>query len=146
VWFSGSFTYYVTPGISASKLAAYEAAANRLLGVRLTPDLVWALSPWSWLIDWFVDLGALISGLQQIVLDGAVMWYGYVMAHTTVDHHYVLNHIRPRNMSQEVTLWQTFRTETKQRVRATPFGFGASPNALSMKQWSILAALGISRV
>jgi hypothetical protein len=145
IWFSGAFTYYVTPGISSSKLAAYEAAANKLLGTRLTPSLVWELAPWSWLTDWFVDMGALIGNIQSAVLDGSVMWYGYVMCRQRAGSLYTNTGIR-LNKQPAMTVQAYYRTETKQRVRASPFGFGLSPNAFSMKQWSILAALGISKV
>jgi len=146
VWFSGSFTYYVTPSMSNGRLAAYEAAADRLLGSRLTPELVWNLAPWSWLTDWFFDIGAFIGNLDAMILDGSVMWYGYVMAHREVSHLYQLSGYGLTNHASPV-LWQEFISESKQRIRATPFGFGLSPNAdFSMKQWSILAALGITRV
>jgi hypothetical protein len=144
VWFSGSFTYYVTPGISPGKLAKYEAAANKLLSSRLTPELVWQLTPWSWLTDWFFDIGAFIGNLDAMILDGSVMWYGYVMANRRTSDVYTLSGYGLKNHDSPV-LHQVFSTETKQRVRATPFGFGLSPNTFSMKQWSILAALGISR-
>lgn len=145
VWFSGSFTYYVTPGLSQSKLSRYEAAANKLLGSRLTPHLVWQLAPWTWLTDWFVDFGTFISNLEAMVLDGSVMWYGYVMATQQRSHTYHLTGSRLQGGS-ELLLEQQFTAVTKQRVRATPFGFGLSPNTdFSMKQWTILAALGITR-
>jgi len=146
VWFSGCFTYYVSPGLSASKLAAYEAAANKLLGVRLTPELIWNLTPWTWLSDWFVDLGSIINGLQSLLLDGSVMWYGYVMASQYREAMYTLDGVRLKNASAPISLSQRFIAETKQRQRATPFGFGLDPNGFSQKQWTILAALGISRL
>jgi hypothetical protein len=146
VWFSGSFTYYITPGMSPGKMQAYEAAANRLLGSRLTPDLIWQLTPWTWLTDWFVDFGSLIRNLEAMVLDGSVMWYGYVMASQVKSNTYSLSGSR-LNDGTPLNLEQQFTAVTKQRVRATPFGFGLSPQTdLSMKQWSILAALGITRV
>ncbi len=145
VWFSGAFTYYVTPGMNASDLAKYEAAADRLLGSRLTPELVWNLTPWTWLTDWFVGIGDFITNLQAMILDGSVMWYGYVMSHKHVSHLYSLAGYRLKS-TPSPWLWQEFNAEVKQRVRATPFGFGLSPDTeFSMKQWSILAALGISR-
>lgn len=146
VWFSGSFTYYISPGMSSNKMQAYEAAADRLLGSRLTPDLVWQLTPWTWLTDWFVDFGSLIQNLEAMILDGSVMWYGYVMATQERSNTYHLTGSRLRD-GTALNLEQQFTAITKQRVRATPFGFGLSPNTdLSMKQWSILAALGITRV
>lgn len=145
VSFAGAFTYYVTPGIQPDRLNAYRRAADRLLDTDLTPELLWQLSPWSWLTDWFFDFDALLGNLQNLVLDGSVMWYGYVMCHQKATYLYQLSGYSLKNHDSPV-LFQEFNTEIKQRVRATPFGFGLSPNAFSMKQWSILAALGITRV
>jgi hypothetical protein len=38
-----------------------------------------------------------------------------------------------------------FRRETKERIRATPFGFGLNLSALDARQWSILVALGMTK-
>jgi hypothetical protein len=144
-WFSGAFTYYVSPGLHESKMAKYEAQMNILYGTRLTPKLLWELAPWTWLSDWFIDIGSLINNLQSLVLDGSVMWYGYVMSNQVITDTYSLGGYVLKG-APSPTLTQSFSSECKQRVRATPFGFGASPNSFNMKQWSILAALGISRV
>jgi hypothetical protein len=144
-WFSGAFTYYVSPGLYESKMAKYEAQMNILYGTRLTPKLLWELAPWTWLSDWFIDIGSLINNLQSLVLDGSVMWYGYVMSNQVITDTYSLGGYVLKG-APSPTLTQSFSSECKQRVRATPFGFGASPNSFNMKQWSILAALGISRV
>jgi hypothetical protein len=145
VWFSGCFTYYVSPGMNPSKLGAYEAAADRLLGSRLTPELIWNLTPWTWLSDWFVDIGDVVNGIQALVLDGSVMWYGYVMASQYRENMYTLSGVKPKG-ENPMTLSQRFIAETKQRQKATPFGFGLDPSGFSGKQWAILAALGISRI
>jgi hypothetical protein len=39
-----------------------------------------------------------------------------------------------------------YSVEAKQRIRASPFGFGLTESGLSTKQKLILAALGITRV
>jgi hypothetical protein len=35
--------------------------------------------------------------------------------------------------------------EQKRRIKSTPFGFGLSPGSFTARQWSILAALGMTR-
>jgi len=141
VWFSGAFSYYITPGMSEGKMAAYESQANYLLGTRLTPDLLWNLTPWTWLLDWFVDFGTFVSNTQAMILDGQVMWYGYVMCHSFEEHTY---HRPLANL--QAGIFQTWRSDTKQRVRATPFGFGLNPSIdFNARNWAILAALGITR-
>lgn len=139
VWFSGSFGRFVTPGMqNANRFTEFEAKANALLGTRLTPETLWNLSPWSWLVDWQVDIGAMLSILTRQLLDGSVMWYGYTMANSRkVDtYSHTAGYVPPMSVT----------TDIKQRNMATPFGFGLSPQTdFSPKQLAILAALGITR-
>jgi len=135
-WFSGSFTYW---------LPAHDSAKYRLLllrvvyGVDLTPRLLYELMPWSWLIDWFTNVGPVISGLQEQYLDGLVAPYAYIMGHyrkkvtTTV--------VGPLCTAQTIDLW-----EVKAREPATPYGFGLQAGDFTDKQNAILAALALSRL
>jgi hypothetical protein len=139
VWFSGCFGRFVTPELSKlNRFTEFEAKANALLGTRLTPETLWNLTPWSWLVDWQIDIGAMLSILSRQLLDGSVMWYGYTMA----------NSIKTETYSHTAGYVQPIQTVThlKQRNMATPFGFGLSPQTdFSPKQLAILAALGITR-
>lgn len=137
VWFSGSFTYYVSPGSYSSRLLRYEKQADILLGTRLTPEVIWNLAPWSWAIDWHVDFGAMLGNLSRMILDGSIMWYGYVMSHQVIRDVYTHTNV--------TSLEMTFKREIKQRAMATPFGFGLNPSTdYSARQLAIIAALGIS--
>lgn len=145
-WFSGQYQYYVNPGLSTSgKLARYEQMANHLLGIRLTPDVLWELSPWSWLFDWITDIGNVIQNASDLSSDSLVIRYAYLMrtAHTT----------RTLNLSGAVlkstgpigTLQGRFGVIQKNRVKATPFGFGLNSGGFSLRQWAILGALGLTK-
>lgn len=143
LWFSGAFTYYLNMGTSVhDRLARATQIANKLYGIRLTADILWALTPYSWLADWFGTMGAVLENLSAFQINGLVLRYGYTMAHTKVEQKYTL---ATSKTALGYDLVQSFATEWKQRIRATPYGFGLNPETFSDQQWAILAALGISK-
>jgi len=143
-WFSGCFTYHLPPH---DGLARSAAIANRLYGTRITPELLWNLTPWTWAADWIGNFGDVIHNVSQFTQDGLVMPYGYIMEKSSISDHYVATGTRYKSYPGEdpYTCSQTFTTVVKQRQRATPFGFGLDFAEFTQRQWSILAALGLSR-
>lgn len=153
IWFEGAFRYFIeNPGSVDWKKRAVAA----LYGLNPTPSAIYELLPWSWLIDWFVNVGDVISNYSSNAVDNLVAEHAFVMRSYAVQTH------------TQVTGWceafglgsftggvkefpQTFAcaslkgSESKARVIATPYGFGLTYNGLSDYQKSILAALGISR-
>lgn len=143
IWFSGAFTYYLAPQGSNKRA---EQIANKLYGTRLTPETLWNLTPWTWLADWVTNTGAVIHNVSAFANDGLVMPYAYVMARRTAEHAYTLDGASMRRYpSGSFSCNQTFRTITKRRIKATPYGFGLNPATFSDRQWAILAALGLSK-
>jgi hypothetical protein len=157
-WFSGGFRFYHRSVPEAlSDLASFEEQANLLLGTRLDPEVLWNLAPWTWLSDWFVNFGDVLSNISMFLADDLVMQYGYLMRHTTIETEVSwpqgIWYRRP--ISGFSAVWapssvrsytQTTSKEVKQRMRASPFGFGLNPSSFTADQWAILGALGISRV
>lgn len=140
VWFSGSFTYYLPPEYySRDKIRQAAAQAQLLYGVKLTPEVLWNLAPWSWAADWFSNAGDVVTNTQRFLTEGLVMHHGYLMEHTVRDYIYW------NTSSDAPNLTTSLRTETKSRVKANPFGFGTDFSSLSAFQTSILVALGMSR-
>lgn len=149
-WFSGAFSYYCPPVDSSiyttDGIARKVILAKKVLGARLTPDAVWNLIPWSWLVDWFANVGTLLQNVSNTIVDNQVLVYGYMMEHTVSSYTYTLvgpwfNRAgTPGPMPPSVTLV----SETKRRIQATPYGFGLTYDGLSTMQKSILAALGIT--
>jgi len=145
IWFSGAFRYHLPASLKGeSELAELRALAEHSLGLTLSPELLWELTPWSWAVDWFTNTGDIISNITDSQKYGLIMPYGYVMVNTikkrtfTPIGMYFTNSVgTPSPIS--------FITETKQRRRANPFGFGVSDGDLDLTQISILAALGLSR-
>lgn len=147
-WFKGAFTYHLptmnpndngfVQTIDKAKYA--EAQANRLYGLRLTPDLIWKLTPWSWAADWVSNAGDVIHNWSAFANDGLVMDYGYLMETKIQQRQYSLTGVNGSD-----NFYQEFRFETKTRRRATPYGFGVNPASFTAKQWGVIAALGISK-
>jgi hypothetical protein len=138
VWFSGAFTYYLPPSYySRNKIMRASARANELLGLDLTPQVLWNITPWSWAVDWFSNADEVISNTTRFLSEGLVMHHGYLMEHTIHEYSYSLD----EGTVPPVVLI----TETKGRVKANPFGFGVEFPSLNGFQLSILAALGLSR-
>lgn len=147
-WFSGAFTYYVPPGGSFLKdLARFEALSNKLLGTRLTPEVLWNLAPWSWLVDWIVRLGDHISLYTRFQDDGLLLRYGYLMVRdqVNVSSNFSTTYERSNGVIRRGHHFTQVKLVRERRVRATPFGFGLDPNSFTARQWSILAALGMTK-
>jgi hypothetical protein len=144
IWFVGRFKYYI-PDISTPQ---WERRARRKLnGLDLTPQLLWEVMPWSWLIDWFTNVGDLISNMSEnaaenLVVDGACVMHHYLRTATYETFRYGGHAGQPKNVL--ISAKSTRVVETKARAPATPFGFGLKSADLSTKQASILAALGMT--
>lgn len=144
-WFSGAFSYHMPVGLdSRSKLGRYALLADRL-GLKLTPETLWNLAPWSWAVDWFSNTGDVISNLSDFAEFGLVLRYGYMMEHTIVTDTYSLEGGQLSDGTPFICPPLVLVNETKVRKQANPYGFGVSWDTLSTFQLSILSALGITR-
>lgn len=140
-WFSGAFTYFLpkTEGMHKD-----VQKADKLLGIDLTPEVLWNLAPWTWAIDWFTNLGSIIENFSDWATDGLVLKYGYIMEHSFHKRTYAFEGPSgyagdPRPGSLE------FVVETKKRVQATPYGFGLTWESFTPRQLAILASLGVTK-
>lgn len=145
VWFSGAFQYHLEIGDSVlAELTRFEQEANKLLGLRLTPELLWELSPWSWLADWFANIGPILGNVSNFAADGLTLQHGYLMRHTVANRYLS---IRPkgnqRNVGKEIIT--RYRTERKERFRASPFGFGFRKADMDLRKTGILASLAVAK-
>lgn len=130
VWFSGRFVFYLddlkSPDLDKRLYA-------KLLGLEVDPSFVWEAMPWSWLIDWFTNVGDVISNLHTEVADRQVSEYAYIMGkttrlYTTAGTDGIVSGAMGRNFF------------TKRRQIVSPYGLSAGAN-LSLRQSAILAAL-----
>jgi hypothetical protein len=147
-WFSGAYRYYLAPGDSRwGKIERYVALADKLLGVRITPEVLWELAPWSWLVDWVSNVGDVISNLSTFANDGTVLKYGYVMGDVSItDYHASSSGVRWANGTYSGPAQFSRGIRAKMRQRATPYGFGLDPSVdFTARQWAIIAALGLTK-
>ena len=138
-WFEADYVYHIPMGNGMSQTLQRQASyARKVLGVRLTPDVLWNLSPWSWAADWFGNTGDVLSNISNLGSDGLVMRHAYIMCHTirTTEWRAPIRGIYSTRIKVE---------ESKIRIPASPYGFGVAYNGLTPRQVAVIAALGISR-
>jgi len=145
-WFSGAYTYAIPDNDSQfGKMLAWNLEAKKLLGLAITPEVLWDFMPWSWAADWFTNAGDVITNLSDMATDGLVVKYGYLMEHTLAKDYYTW--VGPHDLVNRAIVPSpiTLNVETKVRRKANPFGFGLTWQGLTSRQNAILAALGITR-
>jgi len=144
-WFSATYSYFLNFGDDKfSKFQRAVSIAEKLLGFEITPEVVWNLTPWTWLTDWFVNIGDVFTNASAFLKDGLIMRRGYLMCENSTVDTYTLQGIAFKSGSLG-TLTQSFGTHSKLRQRAYPWGFGLNLDAFTPRQWAILSALGITR-
>jgi hypothetical protein len=121
-----------------------------LLGLELSPAVLWELVPWSWLIDWFTNIGSVVENLSNIHMSNVILNYAYA----TFNRKTVAGvWMRRPPLVTSGSGFLSFRGDVifeytlnqKVRVKASPYGFGVSPSSLSGEQWAVLVALGLAR-
>lgn len=146
-WFSGAFTYYLPKDANSirNRLGGAVQQAKHLLGLTLTPETIWNLTPWSWATDWLFNTGDVLSNLSDWAIDGLVLKYGYIMEHSKTVDTYVFSgntDFQSENIRPSLV---TLVNETKKRRKATPFGFGLTWDGFTAQQAAIAAAIGVTR-
>jgi hypothetical protein len=148
-WFEGKYLYFhPIPKTAEKESHGFADHAKYVLGLRLTPEVLWNLSPWSWFSDWLTNTDVVIGALSSTVSDGMVPVESFVM------NHYKRQAVKSASgfhMSGDGLIARFTPTSTKtlseQKLRfpSIPYlGFGGGVSSLTAKQVSILAAIGIS--
>lgn len=131
---TGMFVFYFDRGRIPDRIEL----AGKLSGLQLTPALVWELLPWSFLIDYFSNVGDILNNLVTEVADSQVSLYCYSQMETNRDYKW-----ESTDGYHTVSVSRYF--DTKVRDKVSPFGLATFSTALTNMQLTILAALGISR-
>lgn len=142
IWFSGAFKYWVPGGVRMDDTYWRVINTTKAFGFRVSPSLIWKVTPWTWLSDWFANTGQILENLQDTSEYNLVAEYAYIMCQLVrrVIHRATV-FLRDNGLVECV--W-TQELRSKRREKASPFGFGLTPDMLSGRQLSILAALGMS--
>lgn len=146
-WFSGTYTYYVpSPDEARTKILRYADEAEKLLGLRVTPEVLWNLAPWSWFADWFFNIGSLATNVSAFQKSDLMLRRGYIMCKYTSRYTYTNTGINLFGLGPMAPLSQWFQSEVKMRRKASPWGFGVTFSGFTPKQIAIMAALGVTHV
>jgi hypothetical protein len=146
-WFSGAFTYAVPDRSDAwSEAVRAGTEADKLFGITITPDLLWELTPWSWAVDWFTNVGHVMNNVSSFTQAGLVMRYGYMMEEnkTTITHRFKSQKVQGFDYASIPA--STYEARSKVRRGANPFGFGITYDGLSPIQVAIAGAVGITKL
>lgn len=147
-WYSNAYQYYI-PDVGTSQWT--RRAKLALFGAIPNPELIWEVTPWSWLIDWFSNVGDVVSNLTQNAAENLTVPYSYTMRHVLVTSQAQCDSYHTASPAgwwpeRDCTFTSTRTSESKLRgVSGSPFQFGLSDGSLTASQAGILAALGASR-
>lgn len=146
IWFNGAFTYFIPESLLRSALGDKFGILAQQMGLDITPEVIYNATPWTWGIDWFTNLGDVITNYSRFTTDGLVMSYGYLMEHTIASNTYALRGARLSDGTTPSVPDIMLSFETKRRIEASPYGFGSTFDGLSGFQKSIMAALGLTKI
>ena len=151
--FTSKYTGLAKAGRVANQFSEEAQDILKRLGLVDDPRLLWDLTPYSWLVDWFSTMGdsltnaavyAPIKGKYSV--DYAYMTTKHVLhqegtlikrvGYSNAGYTRGYSIVRPTSVATSTTLW---------RDRATPFGFGTQLGDLNASQYAILVALGLAR-
>lgn len=138
-----------------SRLDRYKMLAEALVGEGVSPGTAWNLTPYTWLSDWFVDIGGLLHYQQQVndnhitavsngfsyreELEVKATFHGCGVSYLGVVNPWtVLSLSNPYAQS-------VVRYRRHKRRGGNPYSLGPTWTSLSVQQWAILGALGLSR-
>lgn len=148
VWYKGSFKYYKPEynNVGNSGFPALDKARKMMgqLGLGISPTTLYRVTPWTWMIDWFVNVGDNVQRFEDSLTGTVVSKYFYLMRETIDQYLITINW----KMIQggEVSCSWTRSVTCKRRVGSDDhFSFSLLPQSLSGMQLAILAALGISQ-
>jgi len=140
--FTSRYQYFINEADDIlSRMENYATKANYILGFRLTPDVLWELTPWSWLVDWQADVGTLLSNAQSFANGDLVMQYAYLQQEIVNEVSYSLLDGYLLDSNTKIDPSSLYRTVTKSRVRASPYGFGVSSDKFTDSQINTLLSL-----
>jgi hypothetical protein len=122
------------PDLNEIRVRAFKA----VFGLTVDPSTVWNALPWSWLVDWFSNLGSVLSARRNLV--GFVPGQCYAMTTTQKESTY-----RFEGVSDLTHTPAYFSEITKERSGTAPFSITANVPFLSGRQLGILASLAITR-
>lgn len=151
IWFEGEFRFHIPDRFLYG--SAQPLLDLQIMGLLPDLNLIWQVTPWSWMADWFLPIGSILKNVSDNFEYNLVSPYAYVMGHQLQTRTYsgthrlavgyspapgVYNYV---TQGAETTLYE----EILQREVASPYGFGLTWSGFNPYQIGVLTALGLSR-
>jgi len=146
-WYAGSFRYYrpefdSSLGSADVRLKEVRQALS-LLGGNITPTLLYKVTPWTWMVDWFANVGDNVQRIDDELSGGVAARYFYLMREAFDRFVFGANSQDYSGNNIGVEAFREMRV--KRRVESSdPFSFSLVPTSFDGFKLAILAALGIS--
>ncbi len=147
LWASAQFRYWLPEG--PRDVDWTNRLKSRILGSDMpSPKDVWNAMPWTWLTDWFVDVGSMLKSLDTDVADRIAADYLYIMRELSIDGmRETTGYFRHDAGDYFYASAKGYvYAKVKCRDRGTPYGWNVNESLLSGTQLGILGALGLSRL
>lgn len=147
VWCEGMFRWWLPDG--PRTVEWHRRLLSRNTSTQLTPGVVYNLIPWTWLLDYFTNVGDFVDNTSQGMTDRLVAdWVYVLMERTWKSERVIVQHVNTSEGggSSAATIKGSLTISSKSRYAGSPFGFGVKESSLSPMQLSILGALGLSRL
>lgn len=174
VWFKARWKFHIPETdlyVKDPKDVWGSRLLRKLYGLELTPALAYELIPFTWLTDWFLNIGDFMANLSNSMYDNLVAKYAYVMRHrkfiniydqtinmasTFPYPHCTSDPLNPNRwintgsvqLEKALNVRAVVTAECKEREYASQWAFGGGgvlDESLSSRQTAILYALGLSR-
>jgi hypothetical protein len=151
MWFEGNFVKLPKASLGLDR---HMAQFDWLINTDLKPSDLWQIAPWSWLVDWFIDIGGLIEAFQTGTSNRILSTYAYAMREESLTTTVLMRNIFAQQGGSFTRTWTgpkdyscVMVASRKRRIRANPFGFTLNPSvSLSLGQQLILGALGLTKI
>lgn len=143
-WFSAGFVYSLPREDDPDSLGRLR---TYLKGGGISPSVVWELTPWSWLADYYTNIGAVIENWEASRELHLAARYCYVMCSEKYTKQIVTQTARTSSngWSHNASASVSHGYELKARLWAGPYGLGFTSGSLNNSQIANLVALGLSR-
>lgn len=149
-----TFEYFIPePDGLENRLRKYRQLATAAVGGGLDAPTAYDLTPWTWVVDWFVDVGGLLHYQQQVADNQMITTLAGSSFYEEVKAIVSFHGIRydsavplgwPSTASIQPAAVSTLHQVFHQRRSGSPYAISPTWD-LSTQQWAIAAAMGIAR-
>lgn len=139
-----TFEYFVgDPNGATTRMDDYLSKAKKILGGGLTLPVAYQLTPFSWMLDWFYDVGGLLAYQQDVADNGIVQ----TMGGSTITDEYYASATWAGGINTSTSAFTgggscNYHERTLVRRPGSPYDM--SPTwSMDPYRWSIVGALGL---